>query len=125
LHFTAHASGLTPHHALGTLAAAPVLAELCAWSDWDTLYAPRLGHLAAFVSKYQHDLGFRVLEVPGGGLLKLPRDPAGGKLDLQQLRAGWKLALEQVRARACSRRASTKKRRQADCEPTCMFSVTT
>lgn len=104
-HFTAHASALSPSHALATLASAAVLVELCAWSDWDTLYAPRLGPLAAFLSKHQQDLGFRVLEVPGRGLLKLPTGPAGGKLDLQQLRAGWKFALEQVHTHAAKAQA--------------------
>lgn len=94
--FTAHASGLTPAHGLATLSSAPVLADLSAWNDWGTLYAPRLGPLPAFLAKHQKALGFHVLEVPGGGLLKLPAAPAGGKLDLQQLRAGWKTALEQV-----------------------------
>jgi hypothetical protein len=96
-HFTAHASGLGSAHGLATLAAAPVLSELQAWSDWDSLYGSRLGPLPAFLAQHQQQLGFRVLEVPGGGLLKLPPAPAGAKLDLQQLRSGLKLAVEQVR----------------------------
>lgn len=96
-HFAAPASGLGSAHGLATLAAAPVLSELQAWSDWDSLYGPRLGPLPAFLAQHQQQLGFRVLEVPGGGLLKLPAAPAGSKLDLQQLRSGLKLAVEQVR----------------------------
>lgn len=102
-HFTAHASALGPAHGLATLASAPVLSELQAFSDWDSLYAPRLGPLPAFLAQHQQQLGFRVLEVPGGGLLKLPPSPAGAgsKLDLQQLRTGLKLAVEQVRGGGC------------------------
>ena len=99
--FTAHASGLTVAHALATLSAAPVLAELCTWTDWDMLYGPVLGALAAFLTKHQAQLGFRALEVPGGSLLKLP--VADGGLDLQQLRVGLKQALEQVCDRVAGR----------------------
>lgn len=97
--FTAHASGLTAAHGLATLSAAPVLSDLGIWCDWATLYAPVLGPLPAFLSKHQQQLGFRVLEVPGGGLLKLPDVGAGSgseQLDLQQLRSGMKQAVEQV-----------------------------
>lgn len=94
-HFTAHATGLSAPHGLAILASAPVLSDLSTWSDWDVLYSPVLGPLPAFLSKHQQQLGFRALEVPGGGLLKLPA--AEGSLDLQQLRAGLKQALEQVR----------------------------
>lgn len=93
-HFTAHASGLSVPHGLAILASAPVFSELSTWSDWDLLYSPVLGPLPAFISKHQQQLGFRALEVPGGGLLKLPA--VEGNLDLQQLRAGLKQALEQV-----------------------------
>jgi uncharacterized protein Usg len=96
-HFTAHASGLTAAHVLATLASAPVLADLSTWCDWDSLYAPRLGLLPAFLAHHQQQLGFSVLEVPGGGLIKLPAAADGGKLDLVQLRLCLQQALQQVR----------------------------
>jgi hypothetical protein len=95
-HFTAHASGLTAAHGLATLVSAPVLSDLSTWCDWETLYAPRLGPLPAFLARHQQQLGFSVLEVPGGGLLKLPAAADGGKLDLVQLRLSLQLALQQV-----------------------------
>lgn len=74
-----------------------MLCNLGAWSDWGTLYAPVLGPLPAFLSKHQQLLGFRVLEVPGSSLLKLPGVGSSDKqLDLQQLRDGLKQAGEQV-----------------------------
>lgn len=98
---------MTSSHGIACLSAAPVLSDLEAWADWGTLYAPVLGPLPAFLTQHRAQLGFHVLEVPGGSLLKLPAVTAaaggaaggggGGKLDLQALRAGWELALEQVR----------------------------
>jgi hypothetical protein len=96
--FTARAgfgSGLKPQHAIACLSAAPVLSDLAIWSDWDSLYGPMLGPLAGFLEQHREGLGFQVLELPGGVLLKLPA-LAGPGLDLAQLRQGWKQALDQV-----------------------------
>jgi hypothetical protein len=94
--FTARAgsgSGLKPQHTIACLSVAPVLADLAIWSDWDSLYGPMFGPLVGFLEQHREGLGFQVLELPGGVLLKLP---AGAGLDLAELRQGWKLALEQV-----------------------------
>jgi hypothetical protein len=86
---------LKPNHATACLSAAPVLADLAIWSDWDSLYGPMFGPLGAFLDQHREVLRFQALELPGGCLLKLPA-VAGAALDLGQLRQGWKQALAQV-----------------------------
>jgi hypothetical protein len=54
------------------------------------------GPLNVFLDQQREVLGFQVLELPGGCLLKLPAVADAG-LDLGQLRQGWKQALAQVR----------------------------
>lgn len=51
--FTARAGGLKPHHGIACLSAAPLMADLAAWSGWDSLYGPALGPLPAFLSQHR------------------------------------------------------------------------
>eukprot|EP00775_Hariotina_reticulata_P013386 gene13386-13513_t len=94
--FTAHAPGLNPQHAVYCLSAAPLMADLAVWSDWDSLYAPAFGPLNSFIANHTDELNFPVLEVPGGGLLKLPATV--GPLGLEQLKQGWQQAVMQGNA---------------------------
>lgn len=94
--FTARATRLQACQVLSCLASAPLLADLAVWSDWDSLYGPAFGSLKRFIAGCSTaELGFQVLEMPGGRLLKLP--PATVGSDLAALRAGWQTAVQQVR----------------------------
>lgn len=95
-HFYVNTSSITAEHGLAVLQSAPVMCELSTWSDWGVLYSPVLGPLQAFINQHQHQLQFKVLEVPGGGLLKLPACQ-GHKLDLQQMRTKLQQAIAEVR----------------------------
>eukprot|EP00878_Enallax_costatus_P012106 GHUV01012639.1.p1 GENE.GHUV01012639.1~~GHUV01012639.1.p1 ORF type:complete len:977 (+),score=346.52 GHUV01012639.1:3040-5970(+) len=92
--FTARASGLRSSQVLACLSSAPLLADLAVWSDWNSLYGPAFGPLKQFIAGYSTaELGFQVLEVPGGSLLTLP--PAHVGSNLTTLRAGWHTAVQQ------------------------------
>lgn len=86
-----HSGDLHTGNALSSLAAAPLMADLLTWTDWETMYAPTFGPLHEFVKEHSDVFGFRVLEVPRSGLLKIP-DP----VDLEQMSEIWQGAVEQV-----------------------------